>query len=298
MPLDAICMTALLDELRGVLEGGKIDKIYQPTRDEVVFHMRANGGNVKLLLSANPGHPRPQLTELSRENPEAPPMFCMLLRKHLTGARLLELKQPPMERLAEFRFETLNELGDRVERKLILECIGRKSNLILLDDEGRITDCIRRVDADLSAQRPVMPGMFYQYPETPDKRNPLAMEEEELRDLLAAVPEDKAWDKWLLDTFNGVSPLVARELVFRAGDDPQELAEQGNKVFNSAKEKSFTPVVLKRDGKLADFSFMPILQYGPSTELKRYETFSQMLDDFYEEAPWQVGLPGRFINSD
>jgi len=300
MPLDAICMTALLDELRGVLEGGKIDKIYQPTRDEVVFHMRANGGNVKLLLSANPGHPRPQLTELSRENPEAPPMFCMLLRKHLTGARLLELKQPPMERLAEFRFETLNELGDRVERKLILECIGRKSNLILLDDEGRITDCIRRVDADLSAQRPVMPGMFYQYPETPDKRNPLAMEEEELRDLLAAVPEDKAWDKWLLDTFNGVSPLVARELVFRAGDDPQELAEQGNKVFNSAKEKSFTPVVLKRDGKLADFSFMPILQYGPSTELKRYETFSQMLDDFYEarEAQERVKQRGQdFIKS-
>ena len=121
-------------------------------------------------------------------------MFCMLLRKHLTGARLLELTQPPMERLAEFRFETLNELGDRVERRLILECIGRRSNLILLDEEGRITDCIRRVDADLSAQRPVMPGMFYQYPDAPDKLDPLGMEMTELAALLASAPVDKEWD--------------------------------------------------------------------------------------------------------
>ena len=183
MPLDAICMTALLDELREVLEGGKIEKIYQPARDEILFHMRANGENVKLLLSANPSHPRPQLTELPRENPDAPPMFCMLLRKHLAGARLLELTQPPMERLAEFRFETLNELGDRTERRLILECIGRKSNLILLDEEGRITDCIRRVDTDLSAQRPVMPGMYYQYPQQPDKLAPLGMEDLLLKSL-------------------------------------------------------------------------------------------------------------------
>lgn len=300
MPLDAICMTALLDELRGVLEGGKIDKIYQPARDEVVFHMRANGGNVRLLLSANPSHPRPQLTELSRENPENPPMFCMLLRKHLTGARLLELTQPPMERLAEFRFEALNELGDRVERRLILECIGRRSNLILLDDEGRITDCIRRVDTDLSAQRPVMPGMFYQYPETPDRHDPLAMEERELHELFAEVPQEGAWDKWLLATFNGISPLVAREMVFRAGDDPEALEEECRKLFDTGRGKSFTPVVLKREGRLADFSFMPILQYGPATELKRYETFSQMLDDFYEarEAQERVRQRGQdFIRS-
>jgi len=300
MPLDAICMTALLDELRTVLEGGKIDKIYQPAKDEVIFHMRANGGNVKLLLSANPGHPRPQLTELSRENPETPPMFCMLLRKHLTGARLLELTQPPMERLAELRFETLNELGDRVERRLILECIGRKSNLILLDDEGRITDCIRRVDSDISTQRPVMPGMFYQYPQAPDKLNPLSLEEEELYNLLLFAPPDKAWDKWLLDTFNGISPLVARELVFRAGEDAAELAAQGVKLFKCAKDKNFTAVALMREGKFADFSFLPILQYGPATELKRFETFSKMLDDFYEarEAQERVKQRGQdFIKS-
>ena len=160
MPLDAITMTAVAAELRERLIGGKVDKIYQPTRDEVVLHMRANGGNVKLLLSANPAHPRAQLTDIPRENPETPPMFCMLLRKYFLGGRVLDISQPPMERVLDFKFETLNDLGDRVERRIVLECIGRKSNLIMLDGAGRITDCMRRVDADISAKRPLMPGLF------------------------------------------------------------------------------------------------------------------------------------------
>ena len=157
-------MTALAGELRETLVGGKVDKLYQPARDEAVLHMRAGRDNVRLLLSASPAHPRAQLTKVPRENPETPPMFCMLLRKHFTGARLLDLSQPSMERLLDFRFEALDELGDRVERRLVLECIGRKSNLIMLDGAGRITDCMRRVDGDLSAQRPLMPGLFYQLP--------------------------------------------------------------------------------------------------------------------------------------
>lgn len=114
MPLDALCLTAVAAELRAAVAGGKIDKLYQPTRDEVVLYVRGQGENVRLLLSANPGHPRANLTTLNRENPEQPPMFCMLLRKHLQGARILELNQPPLERILEFRLETLDELGDRV----------------------------------------------------------------------------------------------------------------------------------------------------------------------------------------
>ena len=281
MPLDAMCMTGVLHELRETITGGKIDKIYQPARDEVIFHMRTGSGNVKLLLSAHPAHPRAQLTEITRENPDSPPMFCMLLRKYLTGARLLELSQPPLERLAEFRFETLNELGDRVERRLILECIGRKSNLILLDGEGRITDCMRRMDADLSAKRPLMPGMFYQYPESVDKQNPFTLSEEDLRNSLRAAPIDIPWDKWLLDTFTGLSPLIARELAFRAGEDREALESQFMKLVFDVKENSFTPVLLLREGAAVDFSFLPVLQYGPGTELRRYANFSKLLDDFY-----------------
>ena len=301
MPLDAVCMTALAEELRQALEGGKVDKIYQPTRDEVVLHMRTSRGNRKLLLSANPQHPRAQLTGLTRENPETPPMFCMLLRKYFLGGRILGISQPSMERLLDFKFETLSELGDRVERRLVLECIGRKSNLIMLDDAGRITDCLRRADADLSAQRPVMPGMFYQLPASTGKLDPTAMAEEDRTALiLSQAPEGEGQDKWLLDTFSGISPLVARELEFQSGGSREELAARMTTLAGIIERREFTPVTLVREGKSFEFSFMPILQYGPSVELKRYESFSRMLDDYYEQKEAQERVKQRgqdFIRS-
>ena len=152
MPLDALCLSGVIHELNTALAGARADKIYQPGRDEVILALRTqNAGNVRLLLSANPARPRLHLTTLPLENPERPPMFCMLLRKHLSGARLLALEQAPLERVALLRFEALNELGDRVERKLVLEAISHKTNLILLDGEGRILDCIRHVGADLTS---------------------------------------------------------------------------------------------------------------------------------------------------
>lgn len=298
MPLDAICMTALAAELRDKLVGGKVDKIYQPTRDEVVLHMRAGRDNVKLLLSANPAHPRAHLTNITRENPETPPMFCMLLRKYFTAGRLLELSQPAMERLLDFRFETLSELGDRVERRLVLECIGRRSNLIMLDGEGRITDSLRRVEADLSAQRPVMPGLFYQRPAA-GKLDPTAMEG--LRDfVMAGAPEGEGQDGWLLDTFSGISPLIARELAFQGGGSREGLADRLELLMERIRSGGFTPIVLMRDGKSVDFSFMPVLQYGPATELCRYDSFSRMLDDYYEQKEAQERVKQRgqdFIRS-
>lgn len=244
MALDAICLSAVVEELRSTLAGGKIDKIYQPGRDEVILAARGAGKNVKLLLSANPSHPRLHFTEAVRENPAEPPMFCMLLRKHLTGARILGLEQPSLERVVIFTLECLDELGDRVERRLVLEAMGRHANLILLDGEGRITDCLRRVDADMSAQRQVLPGMFYRLPE----------------------PRP------------GVPPLIGRELEFqgKAADVAAMYAlEEGVRAGGGK------PYMLLRSGKPAEFSFMPILQYGPDSELKEYDTFSHLLDDFY-----------------
>ena len=301
MPLDAITMTAVAAELREQLIGGKVDKIYQPTRDEVVLHMRANGGNVKLLLSANPAHPRAQLTDIPRENPETPPMFCMLMRKYFLGGRVLEISQPPMERVLEFKFETLNDLGDRVERRMVLECIGRKSNLIMLDGAGRITDCMRRVDADISAQRPLMPGLFYALPIPTGKTDLTAMEPEKLRALvLEKAPEGEGQDGWLLDTFSGISPLIARELEFRADGSREGLATRLAQLAVDVQENQFTPVVLKKGEKTVDFSFMPILQYGPEVELIRYDSFSKLLDDYYaaKEAQERVKQRGQdFIRS-
>ena len=282
MPLDALCLTAVVAELRAAVAGGKIDKLYQPTRDEVVLYVRGQGENVRLLLSANSGHPRANLTTLNRENPEQPPMFCMLLRKHLQGARILELNQPPLERILEFRLETLDELGDRVERRLVLEAMGRSANLLLLDGEGRIIDCIRRVDGDLGrGQRQLLPGLFYRHPPAPDKLNPFTIEPEELR-LVLEHPLGKEWDKLLLDSFTGLSPLVARELAFRAGGDRERLAAELEKLKNNVNENGLTPYLLVREGKPVDFTVLPILQYGPETESRPQASFSQMLDEFYE----------------
>ena len=283
MPLDALCLTAVAGEVRAAVQGGKIDKIYQPTRDEVVLYIRGPAGNVRLLLSANPGHPRAHLTERNRENPEQPPMFCMLLRKHLQGARILELNQPPLERILDFRLETLDELGDRVERRLVLEAMGRSANLLLLDGEGRIVDCTRRVDGDLArGQRQLLPGLFYRQPPAVDKLNPFTLSPEELR-LVLANPLGKAWDKLLLDSFTGLSPLVARELAFRAGDDSEKLAAELEKLGKAVEENHFTAYLLVREGKPVDFTFLPVLQYGPETESIPRESFSALLDDFFSD---------------
>jgi len=294
MPFDAIFMTALAGELRSALTGGKVDKLYQPARDEAVLHMRAGRDNVRLLLSASPAHPRAQLTRVPRENPETPPMFCMLLRKHFTGARLLELSQPSMERLLDFRFETLDELGDRVERRLVLECIGRKSNLIMLDGTERITDCLRRADGDLSAKRPVMPGLYYQPPEPTGRLDPSAMSPGELRaHVLAGAPEGEGQDKWLLDQFNGLSPLIARELAFQGEGSREGLADRLRLLMDRVLTGDFTPTALIREGRPFDFTFMPVLQYGPGVELRRYPAFSALLDDFYEQKEAQERVKQR-----
>ena len=295
MPLDALCLSGVVHELQNALSGAKIDKIYQPGRDEVVLALRAPAGNVKLLLSASPSHPRAHLTQISRENPDKPPMFCMLLRKHLSGARLLELVQPPMERVVDLRLEALDELGDRVERRLVLEAMGRHSNLILLDGEGRIMDCLRRVDSDMSARRQVLPGLFYRLPPAQEKLDPSSLDRAALESALAAAPEESQADKWLLDTFGGLSPLICRELAFRAGGATDarlhQMGEGGRSrlldelegLLRSVQENSFTPVMLEKEGHPSDFTFQPISQYGPAVSCVPFPSFSALLDRFYEQ---------------
>ena len=250
MALDAICLTAVLEELRKVLEGGRIDKVYQPSRDEIVLAVRGAGANVKLLLSASPNGPRLHLTKEVRENPAQPPMFCMLLRKHLTGARFLRLEQPELERIVLLRLESTDELGDKVLRTLVLEAMGRRANLILLDGEDRIIDCVRRVEGDVATgQRGVMPGLFYRLP----------------------------------DPRPGLPPLLERELDFRSNGVSREesLAEKLERLKEAVGPEGYVPYGLVREDKLVDFTFLPILQYGPDTELRRYESFSKLMDDFY-----------------
>ncbi|MEG2000218.1 MAG: NFACT RNA binding domain-containing protein [Evtepia sp.] len=282
MPMDAICISALVSELSPII-GGRIDKIYQPVRDEIVLSLRSAGGTARLLLSANPTRPRAQFIAAQRENPAEPPMFCMLLRKYLTGGRIVSIVQPPMERLIAFHIEATDELGDRTEKQLILEAMGRYSNLILLDADGRIIDCLRRVDAEMSEQRQILPGMFYRLPPTQGKLNPLTLSQEEKADLSEHISDQPA-DRWLVQTFGGISPLIARELVFEttaATDTPiRDCFDPLLATLESVcKDRMPVAHILERDGKPADFSFREILQYG--TKSQKFETFSEMLDAFY-----------------
>lgn len=290
MPLDAVCLQAVVSELRPNLLGVRIDKVQQPARDQVILLLR---GNLRLLLNAGAHSPRIQLTEQQRDNPVEPPMFCMLLRKHLVGARIANLKQPNLERLVELDLDITDDFGQPGKRTLVLEAMGRHSNLILLDEDRRIIDCLRRVDLEMSAQRQVLPGLFYEFPPTHDKFSFSDLTEEEFfRRMQLSNPESQL-DSFLLDNFFGLSPLVARELVFRATErtdtrifelNAEEASEFWRKILwliNVIKENIFTPICLLKDGTPAEFSYLPIYQYGNLMESRSYFTFSELMDDFY-----------------
>ena len=295
MPLDALCLSGVVAELKPILTGAKIDKVHQPGRDEVVLALRLGRGNGRLLLSASPNHPRLQMTELSRENPDAPPMFCMLLRKHLMGGRILSVEQPHLERIVELRLEVLDELGDRKERRLILEAMGRRANLVLVDDQGRIVDCLRRVDGDMSAQRQLLPGLFYRLPPAMEKTDPTALDGGEWLRRVEQAPGESRVDHWLLDTFGGWSPLVCREIAFRAGGrvdvtfdelGPQgrvRVGEAAEALLKTVRENSFTPTVISVEKRPKDFTFFPAEQYEEAGECTAYPTFSALMDRFYEQ---------------
>lgn len=283
MPLDAVCLGAVTKEIAPQLVGNRIDKIQMPTRDQVVLLLR---GKTRLLLCANPSQPRIHLTEQLRDNPSQPPMFCMLLRKHLGGGRILSLEQVPMERVVRLKIESTSELGELQEYELILEAMGRHSNLILCDQEGRILDCLRRVDFEMSPDRQVLPGFFYQLPLPVKKENPLTVERERFLELL---PREQPLDRWLMDTFTAISPLIARELVYRAYGTVD--ATEGDEILwdcfeawrDAIMQGNFLPVVLARDGKPSDFTYCPITQYENFVESVSTDSFSTLLDSFFEE---------------
>lgn len=291
MPLDAICLRAVLHELRPQLIGARIDKVQQPARDQIVLLLR---GNLRLLLNAGANQPRIQLTNILRDNPAQPPMFCMLLRKHLVGARVLAIEQPDLERMVILTLQCTDEFGEISQKQLVLECMGRRSNLVLLDAQGRIVECLRRVDADLSAARQLLPGLFYHLPTPLDKLSLLSQEEDSIALARRGGEEEAAVDKWVLDHYTGISPLIARELAFRAGGatdvrfgalngaQRETLAQEFADTASAIKEDRYTPVILYRDGKPVDFTYRLIAQYGAETQVETREDFSSMLDEFYD----------------
>ena len=288
MPLDAVCLQAVVAELAPQITGSRIEKIQQPARDQVVLLLR---GNRRLLLSAGGGQPRLHLTELPRDNPAQPPMFCMLLRKYLSGGIIESIQQAPLERVVTLTVSAADELGERSQFSLILEAVARRANLILADKDGHIIDCLRRIDFEMNPDRQVLPGLFYHLPTPPDKVSPFTVTEEKFAALAAAAGEGAPADQWLVRTGNGLSPLVARELTFRACGSTDAPVTGHTAALWSAfaawrdtvNEKHFTPAMLKRSGVPMDFTYLHVGQYGGAAEEETYTSFSRLLDDFYEK---------------
>jgi len=281
MPLDAITLSALASELSKKLEGAKIDKIQQPERDMVLFSLHGREGKQKLLLAAGTGNARVHLTGASFENPAEPPMFCMLLRKHLTGARILSVIQPAHERVLKLELETRDELDLTGKKTLIAELIGRSANLVLVDGEGRIVDCMRRMDFGGDALRHMLPGMFYREPPSQQKPALLDSTHDERQSMIGAADRSRPVDQWLLDSFAGLSPLVCRELAFRCKGDWSLLPALLDAFIESVRAGELRPFLYYDGKRPADFSFMRLTQYGDSLRCEEAESFSDLLDSFY-----------------
>lgn len=286
MAFDAIFLSAVLDEIRGRAIGARIDKIHQPSRDTLILHLRCKEGREKLLFAANPTAPRLHFTQASPENPAEPPMFCMLLRKHLMGAKLVEITQPPMERAASFIFDSTDEMGYPVQKTLVAELMGRTCNLYLLSPEGRILDCLRRVGLDESAKRAALPGLMYQAPEPVTKREIRSLTQEDFAELLRVPGADLISDR-LMDNLGGLSPLVCREAaLFAAGEtdariEGRDVDALGEKLYLFFAEHVGHPApyyYAQADGTPKQFAFCPIRQYG---SCQQAESFSTLLDSYY-----------------
>ena len=284
MAFDAVFLTAVADELRETILDTRIDKVQQPDRFTVLLSVRSRDYNGKLLLSLSPSAARVHLTETAPENPAQPSMFCMLLRKHLTGSRITNIEQPPMERLLDFTLDGTNEFGEPCRRHLIAELMGRGANLILCGEDGRIIDCLRRIELDPAQKRPVLPGLYYLLPPLPERYDPAQADAAQLRRLLEKAEGPLA--AWLQRTFGGLSPMICREIALFAGGDIDALAEpsQAEKIvawFSLIREKRFSPMLLCEGRTPKAFAYCEIFQYGDYLTQRRCGSFSELLDAFY-----------------
>ena len=283
MAFDAFFLTAVLGEIREKTAAARVEKIHQPSRDTVILLLKTQEGRQKLMFVVNPTAPRLHLTATSPENPPEPPMFCMLLRKHLSGARLAEISQPPMERCATFTFDCIDEMGDAVQKKLVAELMGRTCNLYLLGPDNRIIDCLRRVGLDETSKRPALPGMYYQVPEPVQKQDPATAD---FTALLTSPGADVLADR-LMDNLGGLSPLVCREAaLFAAGDtdarmdtlNTEQAAEKLSLFFTEHLQHPAPYCFTQADGTPKQYAFCPIRQYGSFTQAA---SFGALLDSFY-----------------
>ena len=293
MAFDGMFLHKICEEIRLTAQNCRVDKIHEPSRDEIVISIRAGGENKRLLLNAGANNPRIHFTKETIENPMSPPMFCMLMRKHIGNAKLVDVVQTQLERCVYFKFETQNEFGDTIILTLAVEIMGRYSNIILINENNKIIDSIKRIDDTVSSVRRVLPGVAYEPPAVQDKLSILNSSTLEIIERIKKS-NDIPLSKALLNTLQGASPLLCRELSF-------EVTKENDTIVSLLTEKEYEeldvalsnlkavlcgktiPTMLSDDTKKPiEYSFVDINQYGATLSKTQFETLSELLDTFYK----------------
>ncbi len=292
MAFDGIVISNLVKELNETIINGRISKIAQPENDALLLTIKGNHGQIRLLLSASASLPLIYLTKENKPSPLTAPNFCMLLRKHIANGKIIKIHQPHMERIINFEIEHLNELGDICHKVLIVEIMGKHSNIIFCNDQGMVIDSIKHISAQVSSVREVLPGRDYFIPETQGKSNPLSASRELFWEKAYGrpLPVQKA----IYTAFTGISPVIASELCFRAGidgDRPSESLSEEEKehlfhhftwLMDDIREGNFCPNLIKNGKEPIEFSAVGLTQYADYTALE-YGSISEVLETFYAD---------------
>lgn len=304
MALDGVLLNSVLVEFKEEIIGGRIDRIHQPEKDEIYMVVRAQNKNKRILISASSNYPRIHLTEINKSNPMTPPLFCMVLRKHLLGARIIGIEQPDFERIMILYIEAKDELGDLSTKKLVIEIMGRHSNIILIDNDEAIIDSIKRVPKEISRVRQVLPGLDFIFPPSQGKQNPLLQDEDTFKSIIGNPSSSKQAARLIMNNFTGISRVTSQEIAHRAALIDLDMSQNGlgishknlepknayihklalafNEFFKGVKASTFKPIILKDDtGRPVDIFPFQYTKY-PMGLQKSFDSPSDALEAFFE----------------
>ena len=293
MALDGITIANMVKELKDELEGGRMNKIAQPEPDELMLTVKGKNGQRRLLISASASLPLIYFTDKNKPSPMTAPNFCMLLRKHIGSARILKISQPGLERVIYMDFEHLNEMGDLCQKRLVVELMGKYSNIIFCDDNGNILDSIKHISANTSSVREVLPGRTYFIPETQEKEDPFLTTEESFIERVCKKPLPVS--KAIYTSLTGISPVMAQEICYRASIDgsmPMDalgemerihLAHTFLRMIEDIRDGVFVPNIVYRNGEPVEFAAFTLQQYASGHTSQTFDSMSQVLEQYYAQ---------------
>ncbi len=293
MALDAIAVRAICTHLNDTIVNSKIDKIHQPEKDEITIYLRSRNGNSKLLISASPSNARLHFLNTPKTNPMVAPNFCMLLRKHLAGGKIVSINQHQFERIVDITIECYTEMGDLTQKHLICEIMGRHSNIILTDCDYKIADSIKHIDLLTSSVRQILPGLVYTPLPPQYKLNPITATEDKVKNIVISCSNEIPASKFIMTYFDGFSAINAREISILAiggcditlremsVSDKEKLANKLNEYFLKIKNNDFSPCIVSTGTKLIDFSALYINQYGDTATIEKFENILDTIEKFY-----------------